>query len=143
VGQSATATVNEIEQTRRRLETDVAELAGRLPAPAIWAKRLVGLAVGGGVGGSIFWFAVHRIRAKGKDSRKAKRAKHGEQAAPGRAETPVIQVVLPEWSESLGGLLRTDGWKGPALAVGSIWLALRLAEARRLRRLTKAMLAAR
>jgi len=72
VGNSTAATLTEIEQTRNRLERDVAELAERLPAPAIWLKRLAGVAVGGGVGGTLFWFVVHRIRSRSKKSEESK-----------------------------------------------------------------------
>jgi len=118
VGKSATSTLNEIEETRHRLEKDVAELTERLPAPAIWAKRLIGLAVGGGIGGSVFWFVVHRIR-------------------------PVVQVIPADWGKGLEKLFESGEWKGPALAIGGVWLVLKLTELRRLRRLTRAMMAGR
>ena len=105
MGNSTAATLTEIEQTRNRLERDVAELAERLPAPAIWLKRLAGVAVGGGVGGSLFWFVAHRIRnraKKGKE-RKAEKAEKALKNAPAAAvQSPVIQVLPPEWSERLG-----------------------------------------
>ena len=66
MGSSAAETGREIEETRSRLESDIRELEGRLPKPAIWAKRVVGVAVGGGIGGSVFWFGVRRIRKRRK-----------------------------------------------------------------------------
>jgi hypothetical protein len=140
MGKSATSTLNDIEETRHRLEKDVAELTERLPAPAIWAKRLIGLAVGGGVGGSAFWFVVHRIRSKRKD-RKVKEPIR--EKAPQQAVSPVVQVIPADWGKSLEKLFESGEWKGPALAIGGVWLVLKLSELRRLRRLTRAMMAGR
>jgi hypothetical protein len=140
VGNSTAATLTEIEQTRDRLERDMAELAERLPAPAIWLKRLAGVAVGGGVGGTLFWFVAHRIRSK---SRKGKEKKAAKEAPAAVVPPPVVQVLPPEWGKRLGELFETGQWKGPAIAIGSVWLLLRWMELRRLKRLTKAMLLAR
>jgi hypothetical protein len=146
VGNSTAATVRDIEQTRHRLERDVAELTERLPAPAIWAKRLAGVAVGGGVGGSLFWFVAHRIRNKSKKAKETKagnaiRGKKARKGAPAAVvQAPVVQVIPPEWSEKLSELFESGQWKGPAIAIGSIWVLLRWMELRRLKRLTKAML---
>jgi len=128
MGKSAAETVREIEDTRDRLESEIRELEGRLPRPALWGKRLIGVAVGGGVGGTLFWFGVRRVR-------KRRASKH--QAAPVQA---VIQV-LPEnvagrVSEALeNGRLRT--W---AIGIGAGWAVLRLAELRQLRRMNRALL---
>lgn len=140
MGQNTAATLTDIERTRRRLEQDITELTQRLPAPAIWAKRLAGLAVGGGVGGTAFWFVVRRIRHRAAD-RKEEQAKRAKKAAVATVvESPVVQVLPPEWSSKLSELFESGQWKGPALAIGSVWLLLRWAELRRLKRLTKAML---
>lgn len=140
MGNSTAATLTEIEQTRDRLERDMAELAERLPAPAIWLKRLAGVAVGGGVGGSLFWFVAHRIRNR---SKKGKEEKAAKEAAAAAIAAPVVQVIPPEWGQRLGELFESGEWKGPAIALGSAWLLLRWMELRRLKRLTKAMLIAR
>jgi hypothetical protein len=140
VGNSTAATLTEIEQTRDRLGRDVAELAERLPAPAIWLKRLAGVAVGGGVGGSLFWFVAHRIRNKSKKGKAKKAAKEAPAAV---AQAPVVQLLPPEWGERLGELFESGQWKGPAIAIGTVWVLLRWMELRRLKRLTKAMLLAR
>jgi hypothetical protein len=137
VGNSTAATLTEIEQTRNRLERDVAELAERLPAPAIWLKRLAGVAVGGGVGGTLFWFVVHRIRSRSKKSEESKALKNAPAAV---VPAPVVQVLPPEWGERLGELFETGQWKGPAIAIGIAWVLLRWMELRRLKRLTKALL---
>ena len=144
MGNSTASTLSEIEQTRSRLERDIGELAERLPAPAIWLKRLAGVAVGGGVGGSIFWFVAHRIRSKAKKGKeeKAEKAEKALKNAPvAVVQSPVVQVLPPEWGERLGELFETGQWKGPAIAIGSVWLLLRWMELRRLKRLTKAILA--
>jgi hypothetical protein len=150
--------VSDIVETRRRLEADIQALAARLPAPAIWAKRLIGLAVGGGVGGSIFWFTVRRIRNRGKEKtrlgRKEKGRKEKGRKEKGRVEkapepavvqlaSPVIQVVPAEWAGQLEELFRSGRWKGPAAAIGTVWLLMRWAERRRMKRLTEALLATR
>jgi hypothetical protein len=139
VGNSTAATVTEIEQTRNRLERDMAELAERLPAPAIWLKRLIGVAVGGGVGGTLFWFVAHRIRNKSKKSKEGKALKNAPAAT---VQVPVVQVLPPEWGERLGELFETGQWKGPAIAIATVWVLLRWLELRRLKRLTRALLSA-
>jgi hypothetical protein len=118
----------------------MAELAERLPAPAIWLKRLAGVAVGGGVGGSLFWFVAHRIRNKSKRGKEKKAVKEAPAAV---VPAPVVQVLPPEWGERLGELFEGGQWKGPAIAIGTVWVLLRWMELRRLKRLTKAMLLAR
>ncbi|MEA2503095.1 MAG: hypothetical protein QOG36_138 [Actinomycetota bacterium] len=140
MGNSTAATLTEIEQTRDRLGRDMAELAERLPAPAIWLKRLAGVAVGGGVGGSLFWFVAHRIRNKSKRGKEGKAAKEAPAAV---VPAQVVQVLPPEWGERLGDLFEGGQWKGPAIAIGTVWVLLRWMELRRLKRLTKAMLLAR
>ena len=50
MGKSSAETVREIEDTRDRLESEIRELEGRLPQPAVWGKRLIGVAAGGGLG---------------------------------------------------------------------------------------------
>jgi len=141
VGTSTASTLNDITETRARLERDIADLVERLPAPAVWAKRLVGLAIGGGVGGSAFWFVVHRLRGRARKRKEARAAHQAEAAAalPG----PVVQVLPSPWSEGLADLAASKRWKAPVMVLLGIWLLLRLAELRRLRELTKAMMAAR
>lgn len=137
MGTSTASTLSEIEATRARLERDIQALVDRMPAPAVWAKRLLGLAVGGGVSGSVFWFIVHRLRSR---ARKRKEAKEAEAAAAAAAApSPVIQLLPSPLSEGLANFAASDRWKAPVLILVGIWLALRLAELRRLRALTKAM----
>jgi len=141
VGSSTASTLNDITETRGRLERDIAALVERLPPPAVWAKRLVGLAIGGGVSGGAFWFVVRRIRAR---ARKRKEARASPEGSPSTSNhSPVIQVLPSPWSEGLADLASSGRWKAPVAVLLALWILLRLAELRRLRELTKAMIAAR
>lgn len=125
MGQNAAQTVREIEEVRGRLTSDLQELQERLPKPAVWAKRVVGLAVGGGVASAAFWFVVRRVRKRGRRS--------GEVQA-------VVNVVPEEVVDAVRRRLEDDRWKGVALGIGGAWLLFRLAELRQLRRMNRAML---
>lgn len=126
MGATAAETVREIESTRARLDGEIRELEGHLPQPAVWAKRLVGLAVGGGIGGTLFWLAAHRLRTK----KKVQEAKAQEARA-------IIQLVPDRWAERMA----EDGrWKLWGAAVGGAWLLLRLAEVRQMRRTNRLLL---
>jgi hypothetical protein len=131
MGESSAQTVREIEDTRDRLEAEIRELEGRLPQPAVWGKRLIGVVAGGGVGGTLFWFGVRRIR---------KRRKAKQKARPVQA---VIQVLPAEWTKRVGTVLENGQAKNWAIGIGGAWLVLRLAELRQLRRMNKALLASR
>jgi hypothetical protein len=131
MGESATETVREIEQTRDRLEDEFRELEQRLPAPGRWAKRLIGVAVGGGVGGSAFWFAVRKLRKRRK------------QKAPQQQLQAVVNVVPERWAQGVSAALEDGRWKGWAAAAGGAWVLFRLAEIRQLRRMNRALIVAR
>ena len=131
MGTNAAETVREIEETRDRIEAEVRELEGRLPKPAVWAKRLVGVAVGGGVGGTLFWVGVRRIR---------KRRKTKEQQAPVNA---VIQVLPEGVSERVSAAIENGQVKTWALGIGAAWLVVRLAEIRQLRKMNRALIGSR
>ena len=137
MGTSTASTLSDIEATRARLERDIQALVERLPAPAVWAKRLVGLAVGGGVSGGVFWFILHRLRSRARKRRESMAAKAA--AAAPATPSPVIQVMASPWSEGLADLAASNRWKAPVFILFGIWIALRLAELRRLRALTKAL----
>jgi len=137
VGTSTASTLSDIEATRARLERDIQALVDRMPAPAVWVKRLVGLALGGGVSGGVFWFVVHRLRNRARKRKEAK-AEAASEAAQGTL-SPVIQVLPSRWSEGLADLAASDRWKAPVAILVGIWIMLRLAELRRLRALTKAL----
>ncbi|HJV04110.1 MAG TPA: hypothetical protein VJ868_02490 [Actinomycetota bacterium] len=49
MGASAAETLREIEDIRGRLEADMRELERRVPQPAMWLKRMIGFALGGGM----------------------------------------------------------------------------------------------
>jgi hypothetical protein len=127
MGETAAQTVAEIEETRGRLEEDIRELEGRLPAPATWAKRLIGVAVGGGAGAAAFWFAVRRVRKH----RKAK-----AQAVPVQA---VVNVLPEHLVERLSEAVDDGRWKGWLAGAGGVWLLVRLAELRQLRRMNRVL----
>jgi hypothetical protein len=132
MGETAAQTVREIEQTRGRLESEIRELEERLPAPAIWAKRLAGIAVGGGASGAMFWFVVRRIRR-----RKEARAKESQ---PLQA---VVQVLPESWGDAFAEVMESGRWKQWAGVGAAAWIAFRLAELRQLRRMNRALTAAR
>jgi hypothetical protein len=75
MGQTAAATVTEIEQTRRRLDTELRELETYLPAAALWAKRAVGAIVAGGVLTSLLLFAV-RMKRRREGTRRLRELEH-------------------------------------------------------------------
>ncbi len=130
MGASAAQTVKEIEETRARLDSEIRELEQRLPAPATWAKRLMGLAAGGGAGGAVFWFALKRLRRR-------HRRKEKEEEKQVRA---VVNVLPERWAESLSRVVEDGRWKPWAAMAASTWLLLRLAELRQLRRLNRTVL---
>lgn len=113
MGQSAAETVSEIEHVRDELDDKMRELSSRLPAPAVLAKRVAGIAVGGGMSGTVFWFAVRRFRNR-------KRAE-----VKGAPEPRSIELALPDIPEA---------WR-PVLIYGAVaWVFLRLAQLRETRR---------
>ena len=136
MGESSTATVKEIEEIRGRLETNFEELERRMPAPAIWGKRLAGIALGGGVGALI----LRQVLKKGakKPLEKAKRAVTS--SPPTQA---VIQVVPEEVAGKVSKAFEDGKWKQWAAAGAGVWLAFRLIELRQLRKLNRAVVAGR
>jgi hypothetical protein len=69
MGQATAEKVSEIDQTRKRLETELRELETYLPAAALWAKRAVGAIVAGGMMTSILVFTIRRKRRRDAGSR--------------------------------------------------------------------------
>jgi hypothetical protein len=131
MGQSAAATVREIEDIRDRLDAEMRELERRLPQPAVWAKRAAGVAVGGGVTGLVLMSVLRRRKMK-------RRA-----AEPSRPVQPVVQVVPEGTAVRLSAALADGRWK-PWLAAGAgVWLAMRLLELRQLRQLNRRLIDAR
>jgi hypothetical protein len=130
MGASAAETVREIEQTRARLDSEIRELEQRLPAPARWAKRVVGVAVGGGVSGAAFWFAAKRLRRK-----------KAQQKAKERPVQAVVNVLPERWADAVSEKLEDERWKQWAAVVGGAWLLFKVAELRQMRRMNRALLA--
>jgi hypothetical protein len=133
MGTSAAETVKEIEDTRDRLETQIRELEGRMPSPAVWTKRLIGVAVGGGVSGTLFWIGVRRIR-----SRRAANVQQQQVAVP-----TVVQLVPEGLGSRISEAFENGEIRTWAVGIGAAWIVLRLAELRQLRRMNRALVAAR
>ncbi len=132
MGETAAETVREIEETRERLDSELRELEERLPT-AKWAKRVAGLALGGGVGGTAFWMVVKRARRR-------KKQKEKEEAEAVRLQA-VVNVLPEKLARSVSEAFEDGRWKPWALAAGGVWLVLRLAELRQLRRMNRIMVA--
>ena len=140
MGESSAATVKEIEDIRERLETNFQELERRMPAPAIWAKRAAGIAIGGGVGALVLRQVLKR--AAKSPLKKAKRAV--TRAAPISAPTSaVIQVVPEEIAGKVSKAMEDGRWKQWAAAGAGVWLMFRLIELRQLRKLNRSVISGR
>jgi hypothetical protein len=138
MGESSAATVKEIEGIRDRLETNFQELERRMPAPAIWGKRVAGIAIGGGVGALVLRQVLKRV---GKSRSPVKRAKRAiEKTTPA---TAVIQVVPEDVAGKVAKALEDGRWKQWVAAGAGVWLALRLIELRQLRKLNRALISGR
>jgi hypothetical protein len=137
MGQSSAETVKEIEHIRGRLEDEIRELEHRLPRPAIWVKKLAGVAVGGGMAGFVFWQAVKRVQRR-RGSKAEVEAKR--YVANG---SPVIQVLPERWAGRVEAAFGDERMKAAAGVAVGVWLLLRLAELRQLRRVNRALIAGR
>lgn len=126
MGQSSAATVREIEGLRGRIETNLREIERRMPSPGIWAKRLVGVAVSGGVGAFLLRKALKRARPNARPTPKPAQA--------------VVKLVPDEVSRKIATAAANGAWKQWAGAAAGLWLVLRLAELRQLRRLNRALI---
>jgi hypothetical protein len=132
MGEDAAQTVEEIEVLRDRLDGEVRALENRLPAPARWTKQLVGLALGGGVGGSVFWFAIRKVRSK----RQEKKA-----ASPESMQTVIRLLpddVADDLARQIARIVDSGAWRPWAGGIAALWLVTRMAELRTLRRLAAA-----
>jgi hypothetical protein len=69
MGETAAETMREIDATRNRLDGELRQLEGRLPAAAKVAKRAAGAAAGMGVLGVVARFAMRRRKNKEGDRR--------------------------------------------------------------------------
>ena len=140
MGEGSAATVKEIEEIRDRLETNFEELERRMPAPAIWTKRLVGIAVGGGIGALVLRQVVKRAAKTPVEKVKRKAKEKVTQAQPA---TAVIQVLPEDVAGKVGKAFEDGRWKQWAAAGAGVWLAIRLIELRQLRKLNRSLLAGR
>lgn len=75
MGQATAEKVREIDQTRRRLDSELRELETYLPAAALWGKRVVGAIVAGGVATSLVVFTI-RMRRRREGSRRLRDIEH-------------------------------------------------------------------
>lgn len=132
MGQSSAETVREIQDTRNRIEADLRELEERLPSPAIWTKRLIGVAVGGGVGATTLFLVLRRFR-------KNKKAEAKRREVPVQA---VVQVLPEAWAARVNEALEDGQWKAWAAGAAGVWVVFRLAELRQLRRVNRALMPA-
>jgi hypothetical protein len=66
MGQNSAETVREIEDIRTRMDADFRELERRLPPPGIWAKRLAGILIGGGIGAILLRAIIKSARRRGR-----------------------------------------------------------------------------
>jgi phage-related tail protein len=69
MGETAAETMREIDATRNRLDGELRQLEGRLPAAAKVAKRAAGAVAGVGVLGVVTRFALRRRGRKDGDRR--------------------------------------------------------------------------
>ena len=129
MGQRSVETVREIEETREKLEGKLLALEERIPALTP-VKRVAGLAVGGGMGGTIFWFVVKRMRA-----RKQKK----QPAVP--PVNAVVNLVPESWATKVGEMMEDERAKQYAVVAFGVWTLLKLAEIRQLRALRRAQMA--
>ncbi len=69
MGETAAETMREIEATRDRLDGELRQLEGRLPAAARMAKRAAGAIAGVGAVGVVARFAMRRRKSREGDRR--------------------------------------------------------------------------
>ena len=118
MGENPAETVKEIEATRGRLDRRLDELESRLPGRTTF-RRVIRLALGGGVGGAIFWMVVRRLTSSHRQRREAP-------ALPPPA--PVEVRVIPEhWERTVA----TEQAKAFALALVTAWLGTKVLALRR------------
>ena len=127
MGQRSVETVREIEETREKLEGKLLALEERMPALTP-VKRLVGVAVGGGMGGTVFWFVVKRMRAR----------KQKKQAV--QPVNAVINLVPENLATKVEEMMQGERAKQYAIGAFAVWVLLKLAEIRQLRALRRAQL---
>jgi len=130
MGETSLETVREIAETREKLEGKLLALEERMPALTL-AKRVVGVAVGGGMSGTIFWFIVKRARSR-------RRKKQQQAVQPVNA---VINLVPENWATKVEEMMEGERTKQVALGAFAVWALLKIAEVRQLRALRRASMA--
>ncbi len=134
--ETATLVRKEAELARQEIVQAVTArlmAAGAAAAAGLMALFVViGVAVGGGISGAVFWFGVRRVR-------KRRREKAAAEAA--RAAQAVVNLIPERWSEALERAAEEGQWKGWLAGAGGVWLLLRLAELKQLRRMNRMLVA--
>jgi len=124
MGQDAAQTVREIEEIRGRLSSDIEELQERMPAPAVWGKRALGVLVGGGVAASAAWFLLRRRRSKARREQPSVKA--------------VVNLLPEDVARRVAEKLDDEQVKRWLTIAGGAWVLFKLAELRQLRRMRAA-----
>jgi hypothetical protein len=78
--------------------------------------------------GSMFWFGVKRVRRRRKEEKARKQAVQA-----------VVQVVPERWASAVSDAMEQGTWKPWAGGIAAMWLLLRLAELRQLRKMNRMM----
>ena len=125
MGQSTDQTVRQIEEARDRLGEDLRELEDRLPKQLPTARRAL-IPVGSAVAATgATWLVVRGVRRRIQARRKPR--------------TLIDRLIPTGMTKSVSRTFDDDGWKFVAVAAGGVWLAVRLAELRQLRRLNRTL----
>ncbi|HEX8099958.1 MAG TPA: hypothetical protein VF660_07130 [Actinomycetota bacterium] len=128
MGQSTDQTVRAIEDTRERLGEEIAEFEGRVQQRAATSRRALIPVAGAVAAAGAAWLTVRTIRRRA--------ARKTKPTLPAK----VLGTVLPERiTESISETLENDGWKLGLAAAGGIWVLVRMAELRQLRRLNRTL----
>ena len=125
MGQDAAQTVREIEEIRGRLSSDIEELQERMPAPAVWGKRAVGVLAGGGAVATAALFLLRRRRSKRRQKQQP-----SVEAVINLLPEDVARRVSERFDEE-----QVKRWL--TIAAGA-WVLFKLAELRQLRRMRAA-----
>ena len=127
MGQSTDQTVRAIDDTRDRLGEEIAELEGRVQQRAAASRRALIPVAGAVAAAGAAWLTVRTIRRRSKRTKRTLPVK-------------VLGKVLPDRvTDSIAETLESDGWKLGLAAAGGIWVLVRMAELRQLRRLNRTL----
>lgn len=124
MGQSADQTVRQIEDTRDRLGTELRELEDRVSDRVSTGRRAVVPIAGAVAATGAAWLVVRGLRKRARAS----------------ARKNVIRRIVPgRLGKSLSQTLENEPWKLWVTAAGGVWVTVRLAELRQLRRLNRTL----